>query len=234
MDSYALTLLKRFTYRDTQTKVGPSDIADPCDLCLAEKLLRFLHKDDTPREWGKWWLAARIGTAIHETAERSAEDIDFFESESKVKVHHMDNYGWITGTCDLMDLSTDTLVDLKTTDREKLKKYKQAQRFQDSRNVPSTVQQALYTWNKYKGQTHLYALGKENEGTKVTSIVISFICRDGKTDADIWDTDPIPYERDYALALIARLEAIWEAVQKHENLEPFTSHSLCFTCSKER
>ena len=58
-----LDLLKSPSERDQQRKVGASQISNPCDYCLGRAL------KGGPSEPNKWWLGARIGTAIHNALE---------------------------------------------------------------------------------------------------------------------------------------------------------------------
>lgn len=233
MGSIALALLKRPSARDKQIKIGPSDASDPCSLCLAEKLYHFYHKTPVTEQQRTYWLGARIGTAIHAELEREARKVKGLVPEQKIDVIKLAGYGMLRGSADLYDSNTLSLHDFKTTDRDKLKKLKQAEVFWDRKKPPVTLEDSIYKLDAYKAQTHLYAYGLHQKGCKVTRIVIDFICRDGKTDSDIWDME-FPYDERYAEAVIARLTAIWDAIRSGATLDTFTSHRLCYYCTTTR
>lgn len=213
-----LDLLKSPSERDQQRKVGASQISNPCDYCLGRAL------KGGPSEPNKWWLGARIGTAIHNALEVEEEKhIDrprsyHFEAlrgatiESKIVLGTVDGYGVVSSKPDLVLVAENHLVDHKTTTKDKLKKYKLF-------GAPLA----------YIYQTQLYAWGLNKQGTKIERISLNFICRDGSTDDHIWVHS---FDYDEALALKAwnRLEGIWNFIQDHE-LSELESDEDCFQCS---
>lgn len=214
-----LDLLKTPSDRDKQRKVGASNISDPCDYCLG----RALHGG--PSEPSRWWLGARIGTAIHNTLETEAEKhIDtprsyHFDSlrgariEERITLGVIDGYGVIGSKPDLVLVTEHHLVDHKTSTKEKIKRYKLD-------GVPLA----------YIYQTQLYAWGLNKQGTPIERISLNFIARDGTQDGDIWVTS-FDYDESLALRAWNRLEMIWNFLQDGGTLAELDSHEDCFKCN---
>lgn len=221
-------MLKNPSERDRQRKVGASQISQPCDYCLANALTGGGHQEPS-----RWWLGARLGTAIHETLEKEEyANVDkpksyHFEAlegaliEERITLGTISGYGTIGSKPDLVLTKYNHLVDHKTTTRDKLKKYKLD-------GVPIA----------YVYQTQLYAWGLNKSGVKIESITLNFICRDGSTDDDVW-TYTFPYDEALALKAWERLDLIWRYITDNNNLKnPSTklidtleSHPDCFKCN---
>jgi len=86
--------LTRPSERDKQRKVGPSELGDLCERCLAEKLLG-VHQDEKTHP-----LAPMIGTAFHLYLENVIGLKDYLK-ETKVTVGTIEGYGDIRGTADV-------------------------------------------------------------------------------------------------------------------------------------
>lgn len=69
--------LSRPSARDRQRKVGPSELGDLCERCLAEKLLG-VHDEERSHA-----LAPMIGTAFHAYLE-SIVDLEGYLKETRV------------------------------------------------------------------------------------------------------------------------------------------------------
>ena len=214
-----LDLLKSPSERDKQRKVGASNISNPCDYCLA----RALHGG--PSEPNKWWLGARIGTAIHGALEEEEfKHIDRPRSyhylalegakiEEKIVLGHIEGYGTISSKPDLVLTKENHLLDHKTSTKDKIKKYKLF-------GIPTA----------YKYQTMLYAWGLNKQGIPIERVSLVFIARDGTTDDDIW-VYSLDYDENMALRAWERLEGLWEFLQSGGNVNELESHEDCFTCS---
>jgi hypothetical protein len=109
--------------RDKQRAPGPSDLADKCDLCVARKIAASLGLGShTERGFS---LKAWNGTAVHEKLERDMPSIyRQAEQEITVDVAHIPGIGLVRGHVDVFLPRHRTLVDYKTTDMSRLKKYK--------------------------------------------------------------------------------------------------------------
>lgn len=215
-----LDLLKTKTRRDKQSKIGPSGIGNPCDYCLAISLKGGQYNDEN-----KWWLGARVGTAIHSLMEHEvgkhvdtpmAPEYNVLKdanTESRLFITHLPGYGNIYGNSDLR-LTTGNLIDWKTSTRDKIKRYRL-----DGIPYSYIVQQNLYA----------YAWNQITEGA-VEKCSLVFIARDGTSDADVlvvsFDYDPAIVE----LAL-ERLAIVWEWVQAGKDIEDLASDDHCFACS---
>ena len=215
-----LDLLKTRSDRDKQRKVGASQIGNPCDYCLGHGLL------GTPQAPNKWWLGARLGSAIHLALEveeekhiQQPENYRFLALkgatiEEKIVLGEIAGYGVVSSKPDLVLVAENHLVDHKTSTKLKIKKYKLD-------GVPQA----------YIGQTQLYAWGLNKSGVKIDRISLNFICRDGTTDDDIWVTS-FDYDEQVALDLWERLEGIYEYIMRDPgNIENLASHEDCFACN---
>lgn len=214
-----LDLLKSPSERDKQSKVGASQISNPCDYCLA----RALHGG--PSEPNRWWLGARIGTAIHTTLEIEEEKhIDRPRSyhynalegaliEERIELGYIEGYGYIYSKPDLALVAENHLIDHKTSTKRKIAGYKLD-------GVPTA----------YIYQTQLYAWGLNNAGVKIDRISLNFISRDGTQDSDIW-IHSFDYDEALAEKAWSRLEKIWSYLQEGGKVADLKSHPDCFSCS---
>jgi len=214
-----IDLLKSPSERDQQRKVGASQISNPCDYCLGRALT------GGPSVPNRWWLGARIGTAIHNALEAEEEKhIDRPKSyhfsaladakiEEKIVLGTVSGYGTVSSKPDLALVAENHLIDHKTTTKDKLKKYKLF-------GVPTA----------YVYQTQLYAWGLNKQGVKIERISLNFICRDGSTDDDIW-VYSFDYDESAAVKAWTRLESIWEFLQGDGEVSDLESHEDCFQCS---
>ena len=216
-----LDLLKNPSERDKQRKVGASQIANPCDYCLGRALKQ---GGESKNQHNRWWMGARIGTAIHNALEHEEEQhidrprsyhFDALEGaviEERITLGTIDGYGVIGSKPDLVLVKHNHLIDHKTSTKLKIARYKLD-------GVPVA----------YKYQTQLYAWGLNKQGTPIERISLNFIARDGSTDDDVWVTS-FDYDEAVALHAWTRLEMIWEFIQTHE-VNELQSHEDCFDCN---
>jgi hypothetical protein len=214
-----LDLLKTKSERDKQVKVGASQISNPCDYCLA----RALHGG--PSAPNRWWLGARIGTAIHAALEAEAEKhidrprtyhydaLAGAKIEEKITLGYLEGYGYVTSKPDLALVKHQHLIDHKTSTKKKIAGYK-------LNGVPTA----------YIYQTQLYAWGLNQTGIKIERISLNFIARDGTTDDDIWIYS-FDYDESLALRAWNRLEGIWNFLQDGGAVNTLESDPDCFQCS---
>lgn len=225
-----LRLFKTPSARDKQHKIGPSLYASPCTYCVGS----YLHGVRQPES--KFWMGARIGTAIHDLLETYA-GLDGFKQrfpdalvEHRVQLGTLENYGRLSGSADLVLPSERMVVDYKTTDRVKVKALKRAYESEPNDYDTSAVLEARYKLQTYAGQMSQYARGLGlYHGVEIDTLGIVFINRDGKTDDDMWamTTD---FDASYADHVWYRLQAVWEHVQEY-GVDGLESHPLCWPCN---
>lgn len=215
-----LDLLKNPGERDKQRLIGPSEIGNPCDYCVGNRLL------NTPKGTSKYWLGAKIGTAIHAELEREEEKhvvepksgrfraLKGAMIEEAVVLGTIEGYGTVKAKPDLVLVSENHLVDHKTSSKKKVMKYK----------LDGVPMQYVY-------QQNLYAWALNQAGIKIERISLSFINREGTTDDDVW-IHSFDYDESLALKAWSRLELLWQWLQDGHDVEELESHPDCYYCSQ--
>lgn len=222
----ALKLLHEPTERDKQTFIGASSFGSPCSYCIAAELAMLKEGGQ-----GKYWLGGVIGTAVHNLLEeRAREMLSNVIIEEKIYLGTLEGYGEIYSKPDLVTLDDRRLIDWKTSTREKIRWYKEARDVDPSPRELSKVTDARFTLQKYLGQIMSYARGLWLAGIEVDVLTLTFICRDGLTDNDIWSID-FDYDPEYADKVWNRLVSIWEYVRDGKDIEEIPSHLNCYSCS---
>lgn len=215
-----IDLLKTQSKRDKQSKIGASEIGNPCDYCVASRLA------GRPKVSSEYWLGARIGTGIHAELETEiAKHVDTPQeaifsslkdaaSEYNMPIYTMEGYGEIRSTADLLVTNHLHLVDFKTSKKLQVDKYK-------LNGVPYqyVVQQQLYG----------YGFNQMVPGL-VERISLVFINRDGSSDRDFW-VHSFDYDESIAKSALDRLEGLWQYVREEKDLEELDSHPDCFYCN---
>lgn len=175
--------------RSLQERIGPSEIGNPCDHCLAAKLAGWKQTED-----GVPWLPF-LGTAAHTALEEAfiahenARNANHttgrrYLAEQRVMVGHIGGEE-IWGSCDLFDTAVGMTVDWKIVGPTTLKR---------ARSGPS---------NTYRVQGHCYGRGYVNAGYRVEHIAIAFLPRNSVTLNDaIWWTEP--YNETVAVKALER------------------------------
>lgn len=207
--------------RDLQTRIGPSEIGEPCDRTLIHKLMELPEPPRRPN-WQAW-----VGTCMHvELADifsgwnwRNTPTDQRFLLEERVTVGPIADWP-LEGSCDLFDGWTGTVWDWKSK---------------------SKTQHAYHRRNgmgqKYRVQFHSYGLGMENAGHTVTTVGGIFLLRDGEL-SDTYQLSE-PYDRNIALAALERanqLHALATLIgaEAAENAYPLCEDLLCRTCGPLR
>lgn len=193
--------------RTTQALIGPSEIGTDCDRCLAHKLV------GTPHNGWVSWLPI-IGTAVHVwLAGMLLTELDGWVSERKVAVGVIGNR-LIWGSCDAFHVERGLVVDFKIVGANTLKAAKVKPRGQ------------------YRVQGHLYGRGWELAGYDVNDVAILHLPRNSPALADsVWWSEP--YDRDLALAAIARANLLWRRCRDEgaENVIPTLPRAeACYDC----
>jgi DNA-binding XRE family transcriptional regulator len=208
--------------RSLQRQIGPSEIGTDCVRCLARKMLD-IDKLAPESARDMPWLPF-IGTAVH----ASLEEIFANDNDTKGKVRwlietrlpigtigDMD----ISGSCDLFDKETGTVVDHKVVGLTKLKSL--------PRKGPG---------NTYRIQAHLYGYGWTKLGLEVKDVAVKFYPRNdiSMTNGYFWYEK---YDEQVAIKALERANEIYrQAIEAKEagNLTEFlkicATSSECFSC----
>lgn len=223
-DAYILGLLKQRTARDKQVKVGASNLSTPCGRCLAHDLAGVRRNTSN-----KWWLGAVIGTATHGLVEERAVKDKNNLSEHRVALGEIPGYGKVKSTLDLYRIKERNLVDLKTTARDKLGPLRRAHAEEPDEFDTDSVRSARFKLTAYWNQVMLYGKGMIAAGYPVDTVSIVFVCRDGKTDTDIWGINA-EFDPERADAVWSRALTIWEWLQNGGDPATVEEHPDCWAC----
>lgn len=168
--------------RSQQRELGPSEIGHPCMRRLAYGLL------DIERCNPSWDpLPAIIGTATHKWLESAAKHANNTLGRQRWLVEtRVRPAAWLSGSCDLYDTDTGTVIDYKVPGASQFAKVKKG---------PSEL---------YRTQVHLYGKGFTNAGLPVATVAIMFLPRGGTlSSAHYWSE---PYDQGVADAALRRRE----------------------------
>ncbi|WP_063042250.1 MULTISPECIES: hypothetical protein [Nocardia] len=188
--------------RSQQRTLGPSEVGHPCMRKLAHATVASRKANLTTTERGANSyddpLAAMIGTGAHtvmEEAARSANDAlgegnMRWIPESRVTVRPPEsNRPGLSGTADLYDLRTHTVLDWKFPGVTRYKHY--------VAHGPSPT---------YRGQAHLYGRGYKNMGFPVSHVGIIFVSRTGTLrQMHLWRE---PYSDELVDEILTRLDDV--------------------------
>lgn len=181
--------------RSLQVAVGPSELGTPCKRKLAYKMLGHSEHNHGDPAW-----FPTIGTAVHTwlegclDAHNAANVVDRFYLEERVTVGQVGGQG-ISGSCDVYDRVTATVVDWKVVGDTKLDDYR--------RHGPG---------EQYRRQAHLYGRGYVRAGLPVDRVAVMFLPRNkplGK--AHYWSE---PYDEALAVDTLTTADAIHQLVSK--------------------
>ena len=167
------------TPRHLQVELGPSDVSHPCMRRMAYGIMAEPGGNPSFDP-----LPSIIGTAVHHWLDSAAQHANEalgrqrWLTETRVEVTP-----GLSGSCDLFDLDTGTVIDWKVVGTPRLRKY---------RKDPGPV---------YKSQVHLYARGFENAGHQVKRVAIAFVPRGATLHSlHVWSADYDPAVTDAVLA----------------------------------
>lgn len=191
--------------RDKQSRVGPSELGNPCDKCLGRALMNERPEQD-------FSLYPWLGTGNHLYMEH--ETFPDYLHELKVDVGEVEGYGPIKGTSDMYDKDEEAIVDWKFVGIKKLKSYR----------VNGVSKQ-------YRFQGQLYARGAERMGLEVEKVAIVFIPRDSGNVKDIWVHEEA-YQPEMAEAALNRASQIYAWLQEEGNTWQGLEEDFdCFQCN---
>ncbi|UVD41017.1 Cas4 family endonuclease [Mycobacterium phage Nanz197] len=205
--------------RSLQRALGPSEIGHPCPRRLASAMLELprINPEGDP-------LPAWLGTAGHTKFEDAVnldneriidqwlkdrqqrctvlrgvaggddpQYVGRWFTERRVTVR-----GGLSGTCDLYDTWTDTVIDLKFPGASRFAEYK---KFGPVDKAP-----------EYRVQAHAYGRGYQNEGFPVKRVAIWFIPRGGTLAASfVWSE---PYNNGIIDGALVNLDNILVALDE--------------------
>lgn len=172
--------------RSLQQRIGPSELGTPCEHCLAAKLAGWSETRDPA------WLPT-VGTAVHAWLAEQFDGTPRWLTETRVDVGDLNGVP-ITGSADLFDLSTGTVVDWKIVGAPTMRQVRAG--------GPSP---------QYRAQAHLYGRGFTRAGHTVTRVAIAYLLRAAyPTPAmHLWTE---PYDEAVALAPLERATATLRAL----------------------
>lgn len=199
--------------RTMQTDLGPSQVGDPCVLCLAKQVL------GVKIDFGDPWLRI-IGTATHAWLEDAAARYNVRHNRAVLyperKVYPDGLLLPSGGSADLYHVDLRSVIDHKIVGRTTLQKVK-------AKGRPS---------EQYRRQAHLYGLGYSNAGVVVDHVAVAFWHRGGRLpDLYVWSE---PYSDELAQATLQRYAALRSAVLSVgpailDRLQPDPD---CFNCNR--
>ena len=202
------------TPRHQQKALGPSDVSHPCMRRLA-----FAMMDEPGTNPPFDPLPSIIGTAVHAWLDSAARHANAqlgrirWMTETRVQVAE-----GLSGSCDLYDCDTGTVIDWKVVGTPRLRHY---------RKDPGPA---------YKGQVFLYGRGFENAGLPVNKVAIAFVPRGATLHSlHVWSADYDPAVADWVLARRSQTMALIDDLQVEKHPErygwiPATQHDCAF-CS---
>lgn len=205
--------------RSQQTAIGPSEVGEPCARRLAYKMCGTPAANPSINP-----MPSIIGTGAHE------QFAAFFRQENerlgrrRFLIEERVTCGIISGSCDLYDSDTCSVVDWKFPGPRRYTQYRD--------HGPSDL---------YRIQVHTYGYGHALAGRSVKDVSIVFINRGGQA-ATIWTA---PYDEAVATRAQARLEGIaaatdaWAAALGGDLAQviakiPPTPSELCPWCPHHR
>src|SRR5690606_2385276 len=137
----------------------------------------------------------------------------------------------ISSSLDSFDPDEGHLVDWKTTEPSKLRLYTLNEAGPEPSSIETTEWfEARFTLEKYVNQGPSLARGGVVPGYAGSRSGVGFVCRDGKTDDDIWSLD-FDYDPEQAQRVWDRLVALWDYLREGGDPEALNKHPFCKTCS---
>ncbi|MFG1997895.1 hypothetical protein ACGFNU_01955 [Spirillospora sp. NPDC048911] len=174
--------------RSGQTAIGPSEVGQPCVRRLAYRCLDWPKTNTTGDPW-----AAVVGTAVHAwlaAAFAAPEEGGRWLVERRVEVAP-----GLSGSCDLYDTETDTVIDWKVVGATTMRTY----RSQGPRR-------------QYVDQAQLYGRGFERAGFSPKTVALAFLPRAGNLGGLwVWSA---PYDPERAKAAVGRLDVVRDLVAR--------------------
>jgi hypothetical protein len=205
----------RLSQRSMQVRIGPSEVGERCARKLA---YRIMDEKRTNHDSDPW--AAIVGTATHAwLAEAFTKANERIGRIRYLIEQRLEIAPGLTGSCDLFDADTMTVIDHKVLGTTTMREYK-----------------TMGPPKEYRAQAHLYGKGYARLGLAVREVALAMYPRSGLLSGlHVWSE---PFDESVADAAIARMHQITEAavaldVEHHpENyrLIPRESSHRCTYC----
>ena len=170
------------TPRHQQRELGPSEVAHPCVRKLAYGLLQVDRCNPSFDP-----LPSIVGTATHKWMESAAMHANNILGRKRWHAEVRVNPApWLSGSCDLYDADTRTVIDYKFPGNGRFKAY--------AKNMNPV----------YRMQVHLYGKGFLNAGLPVDTVAVMLMPRGGTlASAHLWSE---PYDEAIVAEVLARHE----------------------------
>lgn len=167
------------TPRHRQKALGPSDVSHPC---MRKMAFGMMGVEGTNPPYDP--LPSIIGTAVHGWLESAARhDNEVLGRVRWLTETRVDVAPGLSGSCDLYDMDTGTVIDWKVVGTPRLRMY---------RKDPGPA---------YKTQVFLYGRGFQNMGLPVNRVAIAFVPRGATLHSlHVWSDQYRPEVADWALA----------------------------------
>jgi hypothetical protein len=212
--------------RSLQVEVGPSQLGNPCDHCLAAALAGWEKGGDDA------WLPL-IGTAVHELLLTHEAFGNGWLKEHRVTVGKVAGQD-VSGNADLYHAQSGTVIDLKIVGM-------------------SAINEAKRNGSKmqYQRQVNLYGKGFQDQyDYPVTTTVIAYLPRNssqltGNTMPNQPDAyfDVRPYNRKMAVDALNRAESLVQTMAQYERIStmardvfidslPRAARGTCYDCAR--
>jgi len=206
-----LATITRSSERDNQRLPGPSDLANPCDLCVARRIAASCGID-FPQAPSNFSLKAWVGTSAHQKLERRIPEIyPHARQEITVIIAEIPGLGIIKGHIDMDLPEWLAMCDFKTTDLKKL-----------------AIIQADSVPQSHFGQTMLYMYGLHHSGAPRSYATLAYIPPDSYKKSDIWVAS-CSYREDVAVGLLNRTRDLFDRLRTGD-VEGINSDRDCFVC----
>ena len=233
----ALEIVGAPTDRDRQRHVGPSEIGEVCERCLADKI-RGTYEDKragTP-------LAPLLGTAFHLLAQGRLSNspegrAGLILVEKRVDVAQIDGYGPIRGTVDLFDIERREVIDWKVLSKSRMAGISAVVHNRLDGSVLMDRDKPIWetAW-KYYAQMMLYAYALERDGYEVERASLLMIPRDASTDVlpGCARVLVFQYRRAVAEAVLGRFSELVARVRSEEGVSSgaYESSPGCYRCKR--
>lgn len=228
INNLVVSAITQRSNRDRQKSLGPSELGDPCEFCLSEKILVTARGQDIHTVKRYFSFAAWVGTAIHEKLDKSMSKLDVrTEREITLKIADLSGIGEVWGHSDLYIPEWFELVDYKTKlNKEKIEALLQEEELFWSEGQVSPRLEKM--WD----QLMLYGFGAEATGRPVETVSLVFLPRYSDSTEEI-RTITRAYDTARAGRILDRVERLAEQVRV-TGVTDLASHPDCFTCNYRR
>jgi hypothetical protein len=206
---------ERESPRTKQKEIGPSEIGAICDRRIGYRVAEVPACNIEADPW-----PAVVGTGLHMWLDKAinawgvAHNSQRWRTETSLPISD-----FVTGTGDLFDTETGTVIDHKGAGNEVMRQVRN--------DGPKP---------EHRVQVHLYGLGYQRLGHVVNKVAVVYYPRAGwLRDCYVWVDD---FKPDVAYAALNRLGDIAQDIVKHDvfanphrwNLVPATSSNACGLC----